>query len=302
MGYCIPDLSEKNLSSIRFSSAGLFTATPANPPSERIDQPAEIIAVISGLYQATVGKGSRRRTFTAGPGEVVFWPEHAHRLESTIPSAPCRCYYAYFHWPHPNPELPTLVYDYNRVIRQLVSQLVTVRRTPFFWVPYTYFHLWCQAVMMEFSRLATIIRDPLLVAVIRYTEDHLGDAFDLSDLARQVRLEPHHFTRKFKQHCGITPMAYVRRRRGEHAVMHLWNNPEISLEMIGQRVGIRDLRSLRRLIREVSSLPIGAIRQHKTLPGHDIPWYLPFQPNEMTHPGGHALKRNVGRGWAKKRA
>lgn len=54
--------------------------------------------------------------------------------------------------------------------------------------------------------------------VLDYIEAHLGDDISVTDLAREARLSPHHFSRAFKATVGVSPHQFVLQRRMEAAV------------------------------------------------------------------------------------
>ncbi|RAK52721.1 helix-turn-helix domain-containing protein [Phenylobacterium deserti] len=53
--------------------------------------------------------------------------------------------------------------------------------------------------------------------VTAHVRDHVQEPIPVSALAAAARLSPRHFTRRFRASFGETPLAYVTRRRIEHA-------------------------------------------------------------------------------------
>ena len=52
---------------------------------------------------------------------------------------------------------------------------------------------------------------------LRYVAAHLGEAFNIKDLAAHLRCHPDFLSRKFKQHTGTDLSAHIRQARDAHA-------------------------------------------------------------------------------------
>jgi AraC family transcriptional regulator len=75
-----------------------------------------------------------------------------------------------------------------------------------------------------------------LKQVLDYIQDALDQEVSLAELAQLVRLSPYHFSRLFKQSCGISPHQYHIRCRIDRAKQLLLNR-EIPLSEIAISVG-----------------------------------------------------------------
>ncbi len=60
-----------------------------------------------------------------------------------------------------------------------------------------------------------------MARVVAHIEDNLGESLTLGMLARVACVSRFHFARTFRQSTGYSPMAYVLRRRVEHARLQL---------------------------------------------------------------------------------
>ncbi|MDF2924264.1 MAG: AraC family transcriptional regulator [Paenibacillaceae bacterium] len=56
-----------------------------------------------------------------------------------------------------------------------------------------------------------------LTRVMAYIEAHLGQPIGVDELAALIHFHPNYFIPYFKKHMGMTPMAYVQRKRMEEA-------------------------------------------------------------------------------------
>lgn len=83
-----------------------------------------------------------------------------------------------------------------------------------------------------------------------WIDRHLASDIRVDDLASLCALSPGHFHASFRQATGMTPQAYVRRRRLSHA-QALIRHSELPLGQIGALVGFRDQGSFSRAYRRV---------------------------------------------------
>jgi transcriptional regulator GlxA family with amidase domain len=79
-----------------------------------------------------------------------------------------------------------------------------------------------------------------------YLCQHASTKLSLDSLAKLAQMSPRGLTKAFKQHTGLTPLAYQRRLRLELATQ-LMNNPSMTLEAIAEQCGFEDPRHFRRL-------------------------------------------------------
>jgi AraC-like DNA-binding protein len=92
------------------------------------------------------------------------------------------------------------------------------------------------------------IVQPLDHAAKRFIADHLEAEITLRDIARAIRTSPHHLIRVFKRHNRMTPMAYLRQLRAEHA-RQLLARGDLSIKEVGQRIGYPVLQHFSRMFR-----------------------------------------------------
>jgi AraC family transcriptional regulator len=90
------------------------------------------------------------------------------------------------------------------------------------------------------SRRASRLRGGLSPAALRrvqlYVEANLDRPIPLADLARRAGLSAYHFARAFKRSMGITPRAFVERRRIARAKALIEDSP-LSLAVIATEAG-----------------------------------------------------------------
>ncbi len=72
--------------------------------------------------------------------------------------------------------------------------------------------------------------------VLRHIREHLSGKITLAELARIAGTSRHHFVRRFKTACGVTPYQYVLACRVEQA-KHLLSSSEMTLAQIAYEVG-----------------------------------------------------------------
>jgi transcriptional regulator GlxA family with amidase domain len=88
---------------------------------------------------------------------------------------------------------------------------------------------------------------------------HVSSKFTLERLAEFANLSPRGLTKAFKQHTGLTPLAYQQKLRLELA-NQLMNDPRLTLEVIAERCGFEDPRHFRRLWNEHYGQPPSSVR------------------------------------------
>jgi AraC-like DNA-binding protein len=88
-----------------------------------------------------------------------------------------------------------------------------------------------------------------VVRVRTYIDSNLHRTIHIRDLSAVARRSPAHFSRKFKLAVGVSPHAYVVRRRLEKAC-HLMMTSAASLSEIALSVGFSDQAHLCRLFRQ----------------------------------------------------
>jgi transcriptional regulator GlxA family with amidase domain len=79
-----------------------------------------------------------------------------------------------------------------------------------------------------------------------YLCEHASSKTSLGTLAKLAKMSPRGLTKAFKQHTGLTPLAYQRTLRFELAAQ-LMNDSHLTLEAIAEKCGFEDARHFRRL-------------------------------------------------------
>lgn len=95
---------------------------------------------------------------------------------------------------------------------------------------------------------------------------HLDGGISLSDVAAQCGLSTSHFARAFRQSTGITPHAWLIRRRLDRA-MTLMHNRTLSLSSIALSTGFADQSHFTRVFSKVIGVSPGSWRRNIADPG-----------------------------------
>lgn len=99
-----------------------------------------------------------------------------------------------------------------------------------------------------------------IAAVTTYLEDNIGCSIQTADLAQLIGLSPTHFCRAFRQSVGISPHAYLMRRRVARA-QRLMLSTCASLAQIAADCGLTDQAHFTRLFRRFVGESPGAWRR-----------------------------------------
>jgi AraC-like DNA-binding protein len=83
----------------------------------------------------------------------------------------------------------------------------------------------------------------------RLIEAHLGEPIYITQLAYEVGMSHNQLTRLFRSTTGLTVAAYIRQRRMQHA-QHLLQHSTVPIKTIASQVGIPDLHTFNRVVRE----------------------------------------------------
>lgn len=92
-----------------------------------------------------------------------------------------------------------------------------------------------------------------------WASDHLQETIRVDDLATLAAMSPAHFSRRYKQATGLTPMADLQRLRVELA-RNLIQTTDLTLAAIADRVGTCDGHHLSRLFKQHFGHPPGFFR------------------------------------------
>jgi AraC-like DNA-binding protein/mannose-6-phosphate isomerase-like protein (cupin superfamily) len=109
--------------------------------------------------------------------------------------------------------------------------------------------------------------DEPLGGLLRFIEQHLDQDLRVEDLADRVSLSTGHFSRRFREAVGLSPIAYLRRQRIERA-RRLLRETDLPVGAIALQVGFNDFSYFARTFREVVGVtPRGYRTARPTLGG-----------------------------------
>lgn len=111
-----------------------------------------------------------------------------------------------------------------------------------------YLHLEAQPLGEGATREADLDGRLDLARLDAWIDRHLADEIRVERLAALCALSAGHFHARFRERTGLTPLAYVQRRRLEHA-RTLVHHSDLSLGHIASLVGFRDQGSFSRAYR-----------------------------------------------------
>ncbi|WP_339320422.1 response regulator [Paenibacillus sp. FSL R10-2734] len=87
----------------------------------------------------------------------------------------------------------------------------------------------------------------------QYIQERFTDDLSLEDVADFVHLNPHYFSKIFKQQCGETFIDYVTRLRIEKAIL-LMNTRKLSLKEVCFEVGYKDPNYFSRVFKKITGV------------------------------------------------
>jgi AraC family transcriptional regulator len=105
-----------------------------------------------------------------------------------------------------------------------------------------------------------------ILRVRAYIDGNLHRTIHIRDLSAVARRSPAHFSRKFKLAVGVSPHAYVVRRRLERAC-HLMMTSAKPLSEIALSAGFSDQAHLSRLFRQAFGQSPASWRRERGIPG-----------------------------------
>jgi AraC family transcriptional regulator len=94
-----------------------------------------------------------------------------------------------------------------------------------------------------------------------FIEDRLTQDLGITELSTELGLRPSHFSTLFRKATGLSPHAYIIRRRLEHA-QHLIRTSKLSIGEIATAVGFYDQSHLVRQMRKVMGIIPSFLRDH----------------------------------------
>lgn len=92
-----------------------------------------------------------------------------------------------------------------------------------------------------------------------YIDAHLAQPVRIGDLARVAGISEGHLHRCFREALGMTPLAYLQRRRVERA-MQLLSRPQWSVQEVAWQVGFQSVAHFGRVFRRLVGVPPAAYR------------------------------------------
>jgi AraC-like DNA-binding protein len=97
----------------------------------------------------------------------------------------------------------------------------------------------------------------------RHAHAHLADPqLDLTQLARAAHVSPPHLVRRFRAELGVTPMAYLWRRRVAHGV-DLLTHTGLPVGDVATRSGFKSVYHFSRRVKEQTGLAPTALRRER---------------------------------------
>ncbi len=132
-----------------------------------------------------------------------------------------------------------------------------------------------QAPFMAITYLAG--QEAKIARAESWVRTNIARDFTMKELAEAVALAPRTFARHMAVTCGLSPIQFVQRIRGETA-RYLLETTRLSVEEIARQVGYAEPSTLRRLMRRDTRHP----------PGHFRP-----QPERVAQRVGGSLARSV---------
>ncbi len=103
-------------------------------------------------------------------------------------------------------------------------------------------------VQLRASTDTTVVSDGELALVIKYIDAHLGESINVAELAHHAALSRSSLERRFREHLGCTPRAYLIRRRVGR-IQQFLRNPEIKLSEVAHRCGFKTTSHMASLFR-----------------------------------------------------
>lgn len=108
--------------------------------------------------------------------------------------------------------------------------------------------------------MSAVDANPIIELSIKWIEEHLREKISIKELASAVSISHNQLIRHFRQELGITPVQYVRQRRSE-AARELLTQSTKPIKTIAHLVGVPNLHSFNRLIRECLGMSPRQVRR-----------------------------------------
>jgi AraC-like DNA-binding protein len=108
-------------------------------------------------------------------------------------------------------------------------------------------------------------RDDAVERARRFAHEHLADpGLDLARLAAAAHVSPPHLVRRFRAQLGVTPMAYVWRRRVALGV-DLLTHTGLPVGVVAERSGFKSVYHFSRRVKDQTGLAPSALRAERWL-------------------------------------
>ncbi len=202
----------------------------------------ELIVVLGGRMLLE----TESQDIQAEPGDILFYRARMPHRETSDVADPVNTFFIAFNGDNPVlDELPLRLRDTDARVRQMVSWLVRDHRSG---VSPRQQTVLLGAVVNEMDRLWSTPLSPWLIDLREYMRSRLTQKIYLADLAHQVGMSKFAFVRKYKRHCGRTPMQDLQRMRLNQARNMLLASG-LPLKVIAPEVGLGDEYQLSKLFR-----------------------------------------------------
>jgi AraC-like DNA-binding protein len=214
----------------------------------------ELIVVTAGRMTARMGG----QLYSAEAGQCLWYPPGVIHEERSDAGSPVETHFIAFHWTGGDRRWPLCFADAKGRLATLTRWLLTERDAG-----KAVREAFLRAILAEFERVQTTPATPTLPERVRgYMRTHLAEAITLADLATCVGMSKFHFSRRYRQLTGLTPMEDLRQLRLE-AARDLLLTTDLPLKAIAPRTGLGDEYHLSRLFRRAFGIAPGELRRHR---------------------------------------
>jgi AraC-like DNA-binding protein len=118
---------------------------------------------------------------------------------------------------------------------------------------------WCRH--HEFMGNKFIQKRDMMDSAFKFIDNNLDKNLKLDDIAANVFLSPHHFSKVFKEKTGFTPMDYINKKRIEVSE-ELLKSTEMSISDIAARVGIFDANYFTKIFKKSKACTPSEFRRY----------------------------------------
>jgi len=218
------------------------------------------------------------QTCRAGPGQAVFMNLHHPHDYWTDADDPWEMHYVRFDGPGV-PQIyaalmatarsPVMTYASIPAMEQHFTQLYQLlKQQPPGFDAWVWHHLTgLIALIVEGLRSGSTSSLELgqtnqgVAAAMNFLRGHHQESITVDDLARAAHMSRYHFTRRFKQATGFTPMEYLEKHRIGRAKELMLTEPNLRLSEIAHAVGYDDPAYFSRVFRKREGISSKAYRK-----------------------------------------